>query len=982
VKNNIKLKIFFILMLISVIFLLSSCEVEPTTYAILLKAPDNCDVIVQKNGGAFITISAGTSHNIADLEGSEYSFQVQNPINNYGVKILEGQHFTTLTSKDSGVFTLHQSGSIILSYIELPSVSITAPSNTGIIIKKEGQVITSIDANNTYSIVDYIGSTYMFVTEDQEDSNELMIVSGDANVDSLFAGTFTISKNDSIMLSYNLMPTLELQTPDECSIDYVIRKASIGYSREGSIEASATIQLRVPTNAIGTIVVDGSRYHLNNTAFTEVLENRGSFIVDEDKIMSFEVSYIPKTLIIEEPSPCLFIKVFTSEECQGAALTPASSYGGKTIYNLDTSFNSVFLKAQISDNVIFSGWNDTTSFSDPREISLLSDSSSFYLQPLMLSTIVEPNIAYVAHESLAKGEPNGSKGLPFTNIQEAIDSLSSGEVRIENGHYSIESIIELNSPVSLYGGYSVDSSGAIWTKPTYGGTSSPTTIITSSIIASGSSTDIQTVLLIHGSSVDETVTVQGLEIGYDGNTRSHVTSLKITGGATPTISDCVISGGNAINQSYGVYIQESNPIISESIISAGNALTGGSSIGLYNTGSPTILDSTISSNQARKTYGIINNGGSIVIKRSIVTALTAGTSSTDVGDGTSIGIQNENAKLVLIEESDISCGGINSFWTNGSYTSAIINKNSTTSIVNCTVLANDYQCTNGAAIKETNSKSLIQGNIIKSRSTGWHECLGYSGSNSESVLLNNQITRDGYSGEGGTVAGAKVLIGNIIHSKGRQYDSTPLYNNAVSIDNALMLNNTIIQTRTIDNSLYITSGISTNNGSIIINNLLVSVQLAQAQTIGISSVANGIADLRNNGFFDIQDALVAPRGSESIYYVKNETEFTESRIGICQSRITGNVAEGIGTDDVDWTTNLIFTDFSSGNLAEGTKLRNTAPTALKEGGLVVDESILDSLLTEIAYTGLYVDEIEESFSSDINEKTRDVNAWAIGALQY
>ncbi|NQT61045.1 MAG: hypothetical protein HQ557_18915 [Bacteroidetes bacterium] len=133
----------FVLVIFWLLFLTVSCEENPTVFNVEVKAPNNCNIALQKSGSEVTEMCAEASFIVTDLEGIQHSFAVVNPLDNYGLRLESGS--ATLTSKDGGTFSLTANESIVLLYMPFSTVFLRAPSNTSIILSKDNKVITTIE---------------------------------------------------------------------------------------------------------------------------------------------------------------------------------------------------------------------------------------------------------------------------------------------------------------------------------------------------------------------------------------------------------------------------------------------------------------------------------------------------------------------------------------------------------------------------------------------------------------------------------------------------------------------------------------------------------------------------------------------------------------------------------------------------------------------------------------------------------------------
>jgi hypothetical protein len=167
--------------------------------------------------------------------------------------------------------------------------------------------------------------------------------------------------------------------------------------------------------------------------------------------------------------------------------------------------------------------------------------------------------------------------------------------------------------------------------------------------------------------ISDTVTVHGPGAGLltiNGNKQSRV--FEVASGATTTISDVTISGGQAINGG-GIFNQGTTTVTGCTISSNQASYSGG---GIYNSASLTVTNSTISSNLVSAFVGNATGGGivnrasgQLLVTNSTVSANTASSNSLGGTTGGGGGIENSGTATVtnslITGNSAINDGGFN-----------------------------------------------------------------------------------------------------------------------------------------------------------------------------------------------------------------------------------------------------------------------------------------------------------------------------------
>lgn len=224
------------------------------------------------------------------------------------------------------------------------------------------------------------------------------------------------------------------------------------------------------------------------------------------------------------------------------------------------------------------------------------------IQFIFASVLLAQNSIHVDVNNTS-GAPDGTAGNPFQNIQQAIDSASSGDtVKVATGTYN-ENVLIQEMEIILYGGYNGDFSSR------------------------ASDANLTT---IQGDGTNSTVSLNGAAA-------SVVDGFRIINGTRSTLDEFVDVGG-------GVYCYGGSPTISNNIIedndahppvASGNEVRGG---GIYSSDAEIkILNNIIRNNQAGTGAGININGGNVIIRGNEISGNVA---DSDHGGGLYIAATN------------------------------------------------------------------------------------------------------------------------------------------------------------------------------------------------------------------------------------------------------------------------------------------------------------------------------------------------------
>ena len=247
-----------------------------------------------------------------------------------------------------------------------------------------------------------------------------------------------------------------------------------------------------------------------------------------------------------------------------------------------------------------------------------------------------------------------------------------------------------------------------------------------------------------GSGVDVTV-----QVTTPGTSTYRVFNINASG-KTITLSNLTIKGGNISGNGGGIYIAAGTVTIEKSSISNSKASNGG---GIYNLGTLTIIDGTISLNNATQTEfnsethgGGIFNASTLTINNSTISENTAASTGEDYNFTYGGGIYNEGT--LTINNSTITGNTATSIGiqeeVDEAYGGGICNDG--TSLINNTTICNNTS--DGATLSEGGGISLygtltIQNSIIANNS-GDFDYENYSGT----------LTDNGYNFVESTNAGA------------------------------------------------------------------------------------------------------------------------------------------------------------------------------------------------------------------------------------
>jgi hypothetical protein len=218
------------------------------------------------------------------------------------------------------------------------------------------------------------------------------------------------------------------------------------------------------------------------------------------------------------------------------------------------------------------------------------------------------------------------------------------EVRACAGTYAVNGYT-LSLPVSISGGYSCTS----WARdPAYGFPTFSSTNVT--VFTTTTATDTFTINPAMAGTIGGGVVIDGIDFeGASGtvNASSELAALTITGGASPTISNCVLNGGavqntgGAASAGLSVYTAKSAPLITKNKISGGSGVsTSGSSSGsigvhVRNSATPHIVGNVINGGSGTSTVaGRGSTGIALTSAGSLVSPLALEGKDIDGGTGT------------------------------------------------------------------------------------------------------------------------------------------------------------------------------------------------------------------------------------------------------------------------------------------------------------------------------------------------------------
>jgi len=945
-----------ILSLLFILSVFSACQMEPDPikYNVTIQAPSQASLTVTGNSIGTETVHADDQRGFLIKAGEtlQITINFNSSENNYSVYQWNG---ATKIDELTASAVINSDTVISVIFREQFTISFTAPDDSGLSITKDSSTIKTIEAGNTDTVTDWIGTELYFTLDSLSANHEIVISSGDAEKVDRYSGTLEISSDDSVILSSSLMPFVTLVAPESYPIMYRVDDLESSLLSQGD-----TISVYIPSGSTLTAsILDLDVHNFEVTDWSGLTPNsssNGTRVINANSTIAIVVSQIRRTLSITEPSINAYVKVFESSDLTGSALT-GTFQNGTTSYSIGSG-DTIYLSAQnVADNSFIS-WGSTYNDSNESPLVLAMD-ADYTFTPAYLSSVVEPGIAYVSTTGLVDSEANGSKGLPFRDIQAAIDSISTGEVRIAEGTYEIEEPIEMRPGVSLVGSYSVENHGAIWSPPVFGSPSrglglDPTTNIVLEIIGAGTSTDYLAVAKFSGSEFTDETKIRGISFEYDSLSRSYVAGLLFENGASPTIEHCNIISGNASQSSQGIRSVTSSPTIKFSSIQAGEA---SSSIGIYNSGSIELVSSEV---------------------------------ETSFGGSNTIGMQNNQATEVIVDNSSISSQGLNSSGFYG-YSYGIHNIDSSSTIIDSNIMAkgggptSSFGATLGTrAIYENSSNSVITGNSIQSLESAFAGSgVAYYATNSPSVLINNQIsTTSGASLAYGLYLSSSnmVVAGNVINVGRITSFGGPVYGIYSSNSNPLILNNSIEggDSGAADETSY---GIYLGSGSAVLSNNILYSKASRGPRYGIYSSTGTVMPkhISHNAFFDLTTAWFAPQGATGVYYVTQASEFTTSRTGLDESKMIGNIGEPVGTEDPLWSTTSVFNGYSSNDYS----LNSGTSDSLKFGGVSLTSSLIQAYIDELGVTYSVTSlEVANLISYDLAQNERISDNWSMGALQY
>ena len=192
---------------------------------------------------------------------------------------------------------------------------------------------------------------------------------------------------------------------------------------------------------------------------------------------------------------------------------------------------------------------------------------------------------------------DGTPAHPFDEIQEAIDYVAldpeGGIVNVLAGTY--------NENIDLANGVEVLGAGASVTTINAGGSGR----------------------VVNADSITSTTAIDGFTI-TGGNT--DYGGGIYNNGASPIVSNCVITGNTAANHGSGMYnLNSSSPTVVNCVFSNNTAGSRGGGVYIDSTSSPTLTNCTIADNTATQGGGIYTSGTSPIITNNIIASNTATT---------------------------------------------------------------------------------------------------------------------------------------------------------------------------------------------------------------------------------------------------------------------------------------------------------------------------------------------------------------------
>ena len=209
-------------------FLLMSCNINPTSYNIVkIQTPNNCSIILYNDSDFFVEIPPDSTYSLQDEEHARYSFKVKCPIDNYALKVQSNVNIAELSSRNEGLLYLSSNGFLNLSYLLLENVMIKAPSDNKLIVSKDNAIVKIIEPNSSFSITDFENTKYDFSIKESKENYELISLGDNVIIDSLSSGSFFIGDKQLVNLEYKLMPSISIEAPKLCSVNYNFEKNEI-----------------------------------------------------------------------------------------------------------------------------------------------------------------------------------------------------------------------------------------------------------------------------------------------------------------------------------------------------------------------------------------------------------------------------------------------------------------------------------------------------------------------------------------------------------------------------------------------------------------------------------------------------------------------------------------------------------------------------------------------------------------------------------
>ncbi|NCD06437.1 MAG: hypothetical protein EOL97_09980 [Spirochaetia bacterium] len=944
-----------IILFIIVVFSFTSCLFSPEIekFNVNVSAPIEANLVVKSSSIGTKIVPAGSQSSFIVNNDEEISISVDflEVYDDFEIFQWNG---ASPNSDFSASTVISSDKEISVNFKKKFTITFTAPANSNLEIFKAGEKVQTVMASNSYEYTDWIGTELNFCLENIIENYEINIVEGNATKLDQLRGSLEISSDDEILLTSSLMPYIVINAPNDYDLTYAVNDEASKMVLRGD-----SIAEYIPSESILNVSIkdlDVDNYSVDEWGVLTATSNlNGVLLIDEDVSIDITISQLMRELEVTEPAYQAYVKVHGNRDLSDVALSGCYK-DGKTIYSIGSG-NTYYLSKQNVNNESFMSWGSdiTDSIISPLELKIKSNTTS---SPIYLSSVPESGIAYVSHNGFELPKANGSKALPFLKIQDAIDSIEVGEVKIACGTYNIEENIIMKPNVSLLGSYSVSDYGSIWTTPSFTTSSRGVggdlnTTISLNIIEAGTSDNYISICKFSGNEFGANTKVSGINFSYDTLSRSYVSGMLFENGANPTIEHCNVISGMATNYSEGVRSLNSSPIFSHTIIKSGEA---SSSIGVYNTGSIKIKSSEIDTSQAANS---------------------------------TIGIYNSGAIDLLIEDCFVKSRGLNSDGFFG-YSYGIYNLNSSSTIKDSLIEAggggptSSFGITYGTrALYENNSTSSISNNTISALSSSFAGSgVAYYASISPTILINNKILiASGASAAFGmylnnsnvVVAGNIIDVGRVLHG-GAIYGLYSYNSNPVIINNTIEGGNSGAS----DQSSY---GLYLRSGSAIITNNIFFSKSSSGPRYGVYCASNSIVPkyVSNNAFFDLTTALYAPQGNTSVYHVTSPIEFTTSRTGIDLEKMVGNIGESIDNTDDNWTVSTIFTDYANNDYS----INSNANSEIKNNGVEITSSLIQDFIDEIGaiYSESNVN-ISDSISKDMNENPRNSSKWSMGAIQY